>query len=479
MKKFIFIFIALFIFIPNSEALSKFYLGEKVPNMHIESVSDNDIHNGIPFVLRRDDGQFVYCINPFQQLNKIDYYKPYTYNDKIFNLTDEQLEKMNLIAYYGYGYSNHTDLKWYGVSQFLIWKVLGLKDIYFTDTKDGNKIVAYEEEIKEIESLVHNYYTLPSFSNSHFEYTINKNYEIKDLNSVLNNYVIKDSDIDAYIDNNMLYIDTKEEGNYEINFIRKSPIENNYILYYEEGSQSLLYPGNSKDIEFKITIEVKSGSITINKIDSENIKRDFATLEGAIYGIYDEEELITTLKTNEEGIAYIDNLPLGNYYIKEIEPSLGYELDNNIYEINLTNENKDIVIQSQEKVIEGNLIINKYYGNNNNYVLEEDAIFEIYNINDKLIGTYKTENGIIKEKLDYGEYYSIQIEGIEGYNFVDKFNISIKDNSNYIFDLYNKKEILIVDVPNTGKTDYNIFISFIFIVVGLILVLKSQKKIIQ
>ena len=44
--------------------------------------------------------------------------------------------------------------------------------------------------------------------------------------------------------------------------------------------------------------------------------------------------------------------------------------------------------------------INKYYGGK----LEDGAIFEIYDIANNLVGTYKTENGIINIKLEYGEY---------------------------------------------------------------------------
>ena len=40
MKKFLFIILILFIFISNSEALSKFYLGQRVPNMHIGTISN-------------------------------------------------------------------------------------------------------------------------------------------------------------------------------------------------------------------------------------------------------------------------------------------------------------------------------------------------------------------------------------------------------------------------------------------------------
>lgn len=59
-------------------------------------------------------------------------------------MTEEEWEKISLIAYYGYGYFdskvNHTDLKWYSVTQFMIWQVVPHGyDIYFTDKLDGKK----------------------------------------------------------------------------------------------------------------------------------------------------------------------------------------------------------------------------------------------------------------------------------------------------------------------------------------------------
>lgn len=475
MKKIIFIFLMLFIFNCNTKALAKFHVAEKVPNMHIESVRDIGIHNGVPFILRRDDGEFVYCIERPKDINENGYYQEYYYNDKMFNLTDEQLERINLLGFYGYQYKDHTDIKWYGVTQFLIWKTL-YNNVYFTDTRYGKKVDLYVSEINEIENLVANYYILPSFSNDNFEYSINSKYEILDSNEVINNYEIKYSDIEAYIDNNKLYINTSEEGIYEINFVRKSPAKDNYILYGLTDSQPLIYPGKVKDIEFKIDIEVRSGSITINKIDSENMDRDFASLEGAVYGIYDKDELITKINTNEFGVAYIDNLPLAKYYVKELIPSLGYKLDENIYEIELSFKNKDYIIESLEEIIKGNLIINKYYGEKNNYKLEDGAIFEIYDINNNLKGSYETKDGRIEEKLEYGDYYGIQTSGIKGYNFVSKFDISIKEEKDYTIDLYNEKEILVVNVPNTKKYDYNKLISFLFIFLGIIFIFKSRKK---
>lgn len=469
MKKIIFTLFLLTIFMISPSAKLKFSLGQKVPNMHIESVLGNQVHNGIPFALTSTDGKIVYCINPFEKLNTEDYYQEYDYNSPIFNITDEQLNKMNLIAYYGYGYYNHTDLKWYGISQFLIWKTLNLTDIYFTDTKNGKRINAYGEEIKELESLVNSHETLPSFSNNHYDFTINSEYSLIDLNNVLKYYEILESDIDAEILNNELKINTEETGNYKIKFIRKSPVNRDYIIYGLENFQPLLYPGKVNDIEFSIDIEVMDGSITLNKVDSENIDRVDANLKGAVYGIYQEDKLLYTLETDEKGYAYIDNLLLGKYYIKEISPSIGYELDENIYEVNLTSKNRNSIVISYENVIKGNLVINKYYGSDNSYKLEDGAIFELYDSDDNLIRTYETCNGKIDEEIEYGEYYLLQKKGIDGYKFIDKFNLSVKDRKDYIFDLYDEREILVVEVPNTLKNSYNKQISFVLIFIGSII----------
>jgi len=477
MKKIIFTLFLLTIFITNTGAASKFYLGDKVTGMYIEEYDNNNLHNGAPYVLKREDGEIVYCINPFIYMSTTEYYKGYTYNNSIFNLTDEQLNRMNIIAYYGYNYYNHTDLKWYGITQFLIWKTMNFDDIYFTDKHYGNKINAYEEEVNELETLVDNYYKLPSFSNKHYDFTINSEYNLLDLNNVLKYYEIAESDIDAKIINNELKINTQNIGNYKVKFIRKSPIERDYILYELENSQPLFYPGKINDMEFSIDIQVLDGSITLNKIDSENIDRKSATLKGAVYGVYKDSDLLYTLETDEKGYAYINNLPLGKYYVKEISPSVGYELDSNTYEINLTKEDKNIIIISNENVIKGNLIINKYYGSNDNYELEDGAVFELYDINNNLIKKYETINGNITDHIEYGDYYLLQKEGIEGYRFVDKFNLSVKDNKDYIFDLYDD-EILIVEVPNTSKNSYNKQVSILLVFIGSIItgIGKVNKK---
>ena len=417
---------------------STFYLGEKVNDMYVESIKGSDKHNGAPFLIHRSDGEIVYCINPFKMINEGGSYKSYTYNDPIFNLTDEELNKLNIIGYYGYGYNGHTDKKWYGITQYLMWKSLSFDDVYFTDSYYGNRVERYISEVNELENMVNSYLTLPSFAGSHYKYNPYTQNEIIDTNNVLNNYEIKESNIDASIVDNKLKINAKSVGDYTITFVRKSPIKKNYILYNLENHQELLYPGKIEDMIFSISIRVMGGSITINKLDSENKSRLEAKLEGSFVNLGKNNIWLSTKETNENGSVTFYNLAPGNYIVQEYRPSLGYIENLDSYTFGVE-DGENIVYNVYEKVIKGNLIINKYYGSENDYKLDEDAVFEVYH-NDILIKTLEPKNGIINEKLEYGTYTIKQISGTKYYDLVEEFIVSINENKNYTYNLYTEMD---------------------------------------
>ena len=95
-----------------------------------------------------------------------------------------------------------------------------------------------------------------------------------------------------------------------------------------------------------------TAKIRIFKLDKETcvaIPQGDASLEGAVYGLYARNDivhpdgatgvvfkagdLIATLTTDEYGEAEVNNLYLGNYYVKEITPSEGYLLDEEEHDI--------------------------------------------------------------------------------------------------------------------------------------------------
>ena len=334
MKKIILLLFTLFIVINKVNAVT-FHLSEKVePLFYVQRSDLNRTHNGLIFKLLRSDNEFVYCIEPFENRVSNIEYTEYNYNNSIFNLSDEQLDRLNMIGYFGYGYKDHTDIKWYGITQFLIWSNLNLKDIFLTDTSYGNKIEPYNSEINEIYSLIDEYKKLPSFANNTIYYTKDNTYELIDSNKVLDSFDIISSDLNIKKESNKLIINTEEDGIYNISFIKRSPIERSYKLYYANDTQNFIYPGKFNDIKFNLTIKVVTGKINLNKIGyTSSID---SSLGGAIYGLYQNNLQVGSITTDNNGKGYIDNLPIGRYVLKEIVPSKGYMLDVNKFDIDIT-----------------------------------------------------------------------------------------------------------------------------------------------
>ena len=431
MKKILFFISLLFIGIYKVcayDTVESFHLGPTIPNAYVTKIKNGNILNTTTSMLLRSDNNYVYCIDPFNPKIKGNYEGYIGYNE-LFGLSKDQINRMNLLSFYGYGYSNHTDIKWYGITQYLIWQTLGLDDIYYTDTSYGNRIIQYTDELNELNTLVNNHFITPKFDNIN-NYSIKEEYTLTDSNNVLDLYDIDYSgNISISKNGNKLTIYSDNPGTYTIRFIKKSKVDNDYILYNNINSQNMFYPGKYDDVISNLTVNFIDGSIEINKQDRETIhNQGQATLEGAIYGLYEDNTLIEEISLDNNGYGIITNLPLKKYYIKEINPSKGYKLDDTKYEVILTPNNNYQKIIVYEDVIKNKYKIIKKYGNEitNNYFLESDVSFELYDNLKNLIDTYITDkNGEINLYLPYGEYILKQVSGKDGYELSDPININV------------------------------------------------------
>lgn len=76
------------------------------------------------------------------------------------------------------------------------------------------------------------------------------------------------------------------------------------------------------------------------------------SLAGAVYGIWKNSSCsgapFKRMTTDENGHAKVDKLPFGNYWVKEITPSKGFELDTKIYPISITETKPKATIRSVE-----------------------------------------------------------------------------------------------------------------------------------
>lgn len=297
-----------------------YYDTERVENVWITREKGDLKASGIPYVLKRvKDNRYVYCIEPFELLKSDSVYTGYDYNETIFNLPDSSIERINLLAYYGYQYTDHTDIKWYAVTQYLIWKeVEPTANIYFADGKYGNQITLYEEEINELNSLVEKHYLLPSYSSTNVIASINEKQKIIDDNNVDVSQFIFDipNDVNIQKDNNELYISSSKAAIYNIKIIKEAVrYDSKYVIYYNGEGQNLFLPGNYNSIESQFYFHAMQGTVTIFNRSTRNIN-----LGNITYGIYKDDELLELVETNTDGMAYIDGLEFGdNYSLKLIK----------------------------------------------------------------------------------------------------------------------------------------------------------------
>ncbi len=68
---------------------------------------------------------------------------------------------------------------------------------------------------------------------------------------------------------------------------------------------------------------------------------DIKAADGVSEEYYKKDELVDTITTDDTGIARLENLPLGKYYIREKETAQGYLLDGEIREVDLTYRDQD------------------------------------------------------------------------------------------------------------------------------------------
>ena len=75
------------------------------------------------------------------------------------------------------------------------------------------------------------------------------------------------------------------------------------------------------------------------------------SLEGAVYGIYSDGVKVDEITTDKNGYAKSSILPVGNYTVKEITASTGYDLDENTYSVTIV---KDQTVRANSDETPGN-----------------------------------------------------------------------------------------------------------------------------
>ncbi len=187
--------------------------------------------------------------------------------------------------------------------------------------------------------------------------------------------------------------------------IKEIEVPANYVLSKKEKEVTLKW-GEKTTVEFEN--ELKKGNLRIIKVDKDNNE---ILLEGVKFEIYDKNgKLVKEVVTDEKGEVNINDLPIGDYTIKEKETKEGYkpteekEIEIKWKEttiIKIENEKQ----KGQIKIIKVSEDDNKINGDLKGTPLK-DVVFELKREDGELVGTYVTdkEGIILTEELELGKY---------------------------------------------------------------------------
>ena len=142
-------------------------------------------------------------------------------------------------------------------------------------------------------------------------------------------------------------------------YLKELATNSQYVLNDTEYDFEIAYPG--KDIseytiqignDGKIDNKLARGIIQVKKVDTLDENKKLENIEFNISANKDMSDIITTVKTNSEGIAIFEELELGTYFVQEAKQVEGYTLNDTIYQIEIKQDGDNFTITCENKPTE-------------------------------------------------------------------------------------------------------------------------------
>lgn len=248
-----------------------------------------------------------------------------------------------------------------------------------------------------------------------------------------------------------------------------------------------------KILELRFTNKEVKGAIEIKKTGEklviENGKYTYETipLPNVVFEVYDENNnLVGTITTNENGYARLDNLKLQKYTLKEVSSSLSHLIDNNVYEFELVYKDQYTPIITKTFTLKNYLPKGTLEFTKTDYSTDKalpNTVIEIYTEDDVLMGTYTTDDKgmvIIKDlPLSNGKrYYILEMQTSDSSYLLneEKMYFEIRENGEVVKATMTNEKVEMPKTFNTDLTSSIIIISTAVLGLGLLIYAKKKNK---
>lgn len=314
-----------------------------------EKFEYHNFHSEAAIHRRSSDNAIVYCIESWKTLtgSKVGDFEETT-DEFSTKLSVDQINKIKKLAYFGYGYQdekyNHNDLKWYAITQYLIWLVQApnIEHYFVNSISSTAPLNIYDEEINELNRLVD---SIP----------------IK-MNMGYNDFIMYGKAKTIKIDNLDKYEITaskslKLKTDYDTNSLEVTPLSgrdcsltlrkrNNrtgkkFTYYLSDKYQNTMSIGDLDDQVINYNFKIETGTIEIKPFEEDNQTKEHIPLTDCMYGVFTEEDIyingikvrgkdeLVASSTPRDGVVSMRGLSVGKYYVKEL-----WYMGNNYYDYN-------------------------------------------------------------------------------------------------------------------------------------------------
>ncbi len=383
------------------------------------------------------NGVVSYCVELGKDITTDIYHSTESFG--VSSLSDEAIHYIQSISYFGYMYPGHNDYRYYMAAQEIIWEYLSGGQVEWGNELSFNSprinIDSYKNEIFYLKDHYDQGLRF-QFENGDV-YSVGDVLSINEQSGFLSDYEVETSGHSrAFIEGDHLRIEVAKNyvGEERIILKRKQVYPYYTKYYYFDSSQRLISAGNIAEKRQEISFYIEGFGLPFQIIDGDSgkaIPTGQASFDGAVYELYRASgEFVEQFVTDGNGKGFVDNLPYGDYVVRQVSSSFGYQLNPDEVYISFNGTNSVVLLKEYPIYCEVELFKVYDYEESGSLKPEVNVSFGVFDQSGLFYQTVVTnDEGIGTILLPYGRYLFHQDTTLFGYHKVDDFYVDVNQDS--------------------------------------------------
>ena len=214
---------------------------------------------------------------------------------------------------------------------------------------------------------------------------------------------------------------------------------------------------NGAVVEIEITNKLIRGSVQLTKVDKDYPDHH---LSGAVFGVYRDGKLVGQMEELSDGVYKLDDLPYGDYTLKETEAPKGFVLDEKTYSFSVKENGKTVIVETEagkgfvNQAQTGGIRIEK---------TSDDGVLKGFTFRvegSDITGNAFSKDFVTDEKgqihidgLRIGDYVISEVsnKANEKYELPANVTVTVHEGKTVVAKFHNKLKP-VTDIPKTGDT---------------------------